>query len=104
MHNCYVKAQWQAKVKQIAAVAAAAAACNSHAADMQLLHVSLCLQASNTAVNAQMQRQTAAESAAAEAEQLEMQEQEWNMAELERIQEQQAWSLRSEHCNACCIS
>ncbi|KAA6418788.1 MAG: helicase SWR1 [Trebouxia sp. A1-2] len=38
----------------------------------------------------ELQRQTAAESAAAEAEQLEMQEQEWNMAELERIQEQQA--------------
>ena len=37
-----------------------------------------------------MQRQSAAETAAAEAEQLEMQEQEWNMAELERIQEQQA--------------
>lgn len=39
----------------------------------------------------QMQRQTEAENAAAEAEQLEMQEQEWNMAELERIQEQQVW-------------
>ena len=36
-----------------------------------------------------MQRQTEAENAAAEAEQLQVQEQEWNMAELERIQEQQ---------------
>jgi len=54
------------------------------------MSVSLSHHASNTAVNLQMQRQTAAESAAAEAEQLEMQEQEWNMAELERIQEQQA--------------
>ncbi len=65
---------------------------------------SLCLQISNIAVFAQMQRQTAAESAAAEAEQLEMQEQEWNMADLERIQEQQVWSLLSEHCSVCCIS
>lgn len=66
--------------------------------------LSLSHQASNLAVNVQMQRQTAAETAAAEAEQLEMQEQEWNMAELERIQEQQAWSLLSEHSSACCIS
>ena len=68
------------------------------------MSVSLCLQVCNTAVNVQMQRQTAAESAAAEAEQLEMQEQEWNMAELERIQEQQAWPLLSEHSSACCMS
>ncbi|KAL0041297.1 hypothetical protein WJX77_011458 [Trebouxia sp. C0004] len=44
----------------------------------------------------EMQRQTAAESAAAEAEQLEMQEQEWNMAELERIQEQQEADMDEE--------
>ncbi|KAL0043449.1 hypothetical protein WJX79_004963 [Trebouxia sp. C0005] len=44
----------------------------------------------------ELQRQTAAESAAAEAEQLEMQEQEWNMAELERIQEQQEADMDEE--------
>ena len=43
----------------------------------------------------QVQRQTAAEEAAAEAGQLELQEQEWNMAELERIQEQQVQVLES---------
>lgn len=37
----------------------------------------------------QVQRQTEEENAAAEAEQLHLQEEEWNMAELERIQEQQ---------------
>ena len=68
------------------------------------MSASLSQQANNAAVNAQMQRQTAAETAAAEAEQLEIQEQEWNMAELERIQEQQAWSLFSEQRSACCIS
>ncbi len=68
------------------------------------MSASLSHHASNSAVNVQMQRQTAAETAAAEAEQLEMQEQEWNMAELERIQEQQAWSLLPEHCSACCTS
>ena len=36
-----------------------------------------------------MQRQTEEENATAEAEQLHLQEEEWNMAELERIQEQQ---------------
>ena len=39
-----------------------------------------------------MQRQTEAENAAAEAEELQVQQQEWNMAELERMQEQQVMS------------
>lgn len=37
----------------------------------------------------QVQQQTEEENAAAEAEQLHLQEAEWNMADLERIQEQQ---------------
>ena len=37
----------------------------------------------------QVQRQTEAENAAAEAEELQVQQQEWNMAELERLPEQQ---------------
>lgn len=41
----------------------------------------------------QVQRQTEEENAAAEAEQLHLQEEEWNMAELERIQEQQVIHL-----------
>lgn len=45
-------------------------------------------------LSVQVQRQTAAEEAAAEAGQLELQEQEWNMAELERIQEQQVQVLK----------
>lgn len=40
-------------------------------------------------IASQVQRQTEEENAAAEAEQLHLQEEEWNMAELERIQEQQ---------------
>ena len=44
----------------------------------------------------QVQRQTEQENAAAEAEQLHLQEEEWNMAELERIQEQQVCLLNLE--------
>lgn len=54
----------------------------------------------------QVQRQTEEENAAAEAEQLHLQEEEWNMAELERIQEQQvipvALLLSSSHCLHAC--
>lgn len=47
----------------------------------------------------QVQRQTEEENAAAEAEQLHLQEEEWNMADLERIQEQQviAFALLVQH-------
>lgn len=55
----------------------------------------------------QVQRQTEEENAAAEAEQLHLQEEEWNMAELERIQEQQVGHLALLHnmpkCLAACL-
>lgn len=54
-----------------------------------------------------MQQQTEEESAAAEAEQLHLQEEEWNMAELERIQEQQvshlAPLLSTSSCLVACL-